>query len=437
MDKKKLISEIPAAADILAARETVWENTKKRPFAEVMPKLPLTARDIDEAQARLERFAPFIERRFPQTALLHGIIESPLDEIPSMRSFLNNKYGAGIEGRLLLKRDCDLAVAGSVKARGGIYEVLRHTEELALEHGLLTGDYTVFDTQTARDFFKRYSIHVGSTGNLGLSIGIMAAATGYRTTVHMSADAKKWKKELLRSVGVDVREYSGDYGRAVEEGRRAAADDPYGYFVDDENSTSLFLGCAVAARRLKKQLGQMEIEVDAGHPLFVCIPCGVGGAPGGITFGLKHEFGDSAVCIFVEPVQAPCMLLGMATGLHDGISVKEAGLSGRTAADGLAVGRPSKFVGRTVEELVSAIATVSDCRLFEYLRGLYESEGIFAEPSACAAFRGAAALRGMKKVMSLEGISPERLKEGCCIVWATGGSMVPLEERQRYLNTFL
>ena len=36
-----------------------------------------------------------------------------------------------------MKLDSELAVAGSVKARGGIYEVLAATEELALKAGLL------------------------------------------------------------------------------------------------------------------------------------------------------------------------------------------------------------------------------------------------------------------------------------------------------------
>ena len=420
--------------DMKEGREVIWENLKIAPFDLAKTRLSFTEADIDDAQERLARFAPFIERCFPETAPRHGIIESPITEIPSMQAFLNREYHAGLEGKLLLKQDSHLPVSGSVKARGGIYEVLKHSEELALPDGILKDDYTVFDTPASRAFFRQYAIHVGSTGNLGLSIGIMGAAVGYRVTVHMSSDARQWKKDLLRSKGVQVIEYASDYSKAVEEGRKQAAQDPFSYFVDDENSAALFLGYAVAARRLKKQLDQMQIPVDAEHPLFVYIPCGVGGAPGGITFGLKCEFKDHVFCYFVEPTQAPCMLLGMATGLHNAVSVRDIGLSGQTAADGLAVGRSSALVGRAMEELLSGIVTVRDERLFDYLHALWETEGIFIEPSACAAFQGPVCLRQMKHVYSGGEAVMNHMNQAAHIVWATGGSMVPDAERKEYLS---
>jgi len=435
MDERRIqqILDTPELGRVAAGEETVWFNPGLRPFAEAKDTLPVTVRDIDDAEARLDRFAPFLRKRFPETAPLGGRIESPLSVIPEMRRRLCEAFGADIRGRLLLKRDSDLPIAGSVKARGGIYEVLKHAETLALDAGLLRpGDsYEIFDSPAFRDFFRRYSVHVGSTGNLGLSIGIMSAALGFRATVHMSADAKAWKKDLLRKNGVTVAEYASDYSAAVREGRQLAAADPYAYFVDDENSLDLFLGYAVAGRRLAAQLRASGIAVDREHPLAVYIPCGVGGAPGGITFGLKTEFGDDAACFFAEPTQAPCMLLGMATGLHSKICVQDVGLSGTTLADGLAVGRPSGLVGAMMEPLLSGETTVRDAVLFDYMRALWDTEGLFLEPSACAAFHSVVQLQDDSRF--LPNVDPASVTH---VVWATGGRLVPEAERQTYRHTY-
>ncbi len=430
-------SDLPIVKTLAAAREGAWLNPNLTDAGKALAKLDIREADVEDARARLSRFAPFLEARFPETRDAGGVIESPLREIPEMKAAV----GADIQGRLFAKLDCDLPIAGSVKARGGIYEVLKHAEDLAVAKGLLREgeSYQTLASGEARAFFSQYAVQVGSTGNLGLSIGIMSAALGFRVTVHMSADAKQWKKDLLRSKGVDVIEYGGDYSAAVEEGRARSDADPMSYFVDDENSRDLFMGYAVAAKRLARQLEEAGVAVGPAHPLFVYLPCGVGGGPGGIAFGLKLLYGNDAHVFFIEPVQAPCVTLGMATGLHNEISVQDIGLTGKTHADGLAVGRPSGFVGRVMEGLLSGAFTVNDAALYEDMRALLSSENIFAEPSACAAFAGP---RGIfrtpegKEYIEKHGLAPY-MESASHIAWLTGGSLVPGDARRAFLETRL
>lgn len=431
--KETLLSKHPELIPAAAGKGCGWLNPKLIPFAQATLPLPLSA--IRDAEERLQRFAPYILKQFPETEANHGLIESPLTFIPAMRTALNEKYGANISGKLFLKMDSELPIAGSVKARGGIYEIVKYAETLALNNALLkpNENYAKLAEPDAVALFAKHTIQVGSTGNLGLSIGIISAKLGFRVIVHMSSDAKQWKKDLLRSKGVEVKEYPTDYSEAVRLGRIESDKDPLSYFVDDENSPDLFLGYAVAASRLKNQLAAQSIVVDQEHPLFVYLPCGIGGAPGGIAYGLKGLFGDAVHCFFTEPTHASCMLFGMVTGLHDAISVQDFGIDGQTQADGLAVGRPSSFVGRAMEPLLSGIFTVEDARLFDWMRDLLNSEQIFIEPSACAAFAPALYPDMVKEYCERQGLLP--VSDSIThIAWATGGSMVPEEMRNEYMK---
>lgn len=409
--------------DLKLKKELFWINPKEEEFSSAIGKIPVSLSDVKDAQARLERFIPYIKSAFPENPT--GYIESHIDPIPNMKALIEDEFKLNIGGQVFLKRDDLLPIAGSIKARGGIYEVLKHAEALALENGLLkeTDDYSLLNSPEFKKFFSTYKIQVGSTGNLGLSIGIMSAKIGFNVIVHMSSDAKEWKKDLLRSKGVRVIEYDSDYSIAVLEGRKLSDSDPKSYFIDDENSKDLFLGYAVGGYRTGQQIDQLNIKVDGENPLYVYLPCGVGGGPGGVAFGLKLYFGDRVKCIFAEPTNSPAMLLGLYTGLHDKISVFDIGLTNLTEADGLAVGRPSSFVGNIMDKFLTGAFTIEDHRLFGFLKGLYESENIFIEPSACAGFMGPVFVE-----------RDSRLKKGNHLIWATGGSLVPSDIKDRLLK---
>ncbi|NIB38425.1 D-serine ammonia-lyase [Pseudomaricurvus alkylphenolicus] len=417
-------------------RPFLWLNPIRDKGAGTGAVSTLSLADVEAAEQRLQKFAPLLQVLFPELRQTGGLIESELLKIPSMQALLEQTHTDFGGGHLWLKADHNLPVAGSVKARGGIYEVLCFAEELAKKEGLLQadGDYRVLATPTARQLFEQYTVSVGSTGNLGLSIGVTAAALGFKACVHMSVEAKRWKKERLRRRGVEVIEHSEDYSKAVAAGREAAKQDAFAYFVDDENSLTLFMGYSVAALRLQRQLREAAITVDADHPLFVYIPCGVGGAPGGIAFGLKQIFGNAVHCFFAEPTQAPCMLLGMAAGFKDNLSVYDVGLQVDTEADGLAVSQASELVAKLMAPVLSGIFTVKDNQLFRHLYRLEVSESVRIEPSAAAGFDGPGCLLSSEQgrnYLRANGLE-ESMHQANHVVWSTGGRFVPATEYQQF-----
>ena len=393
--------------------------------------------ELEEASQRLYRFRDFFKVAFPQTVPMDGLIESPLVKLERLREELLKEYPE-LPADLWLKCDSDLPISGSIKARGGIYEVLVHAEKLALEAGLLTvnDNYSIFSSNKFKQFFSEYTIAVGSTGNLGLSIGIISAVLGFTVNVHMSSDAKQWKKDMLRKYGANVFEYKEDYSAAVEAGRKLSDADPKSYFVDDEHSKHLFLGYTVAAKRLESQLRAEGVTVDEEHPLYVYLPCGVGGGPGGVAYGLKSVFGNLVHCYFAEPTHSPCMLLGVGTQTHEAHSVQEIGIDNKTLADGLAVGRASGMVSRLMTPLLDGLYTVEDHQLLVWLKAVYRSENIKLEPSALAGLGGPLMLSSTqlgRSYLEREG-QTEAFKNGTHIMWATGGQMVPQEDFEQWLK---
>ncbi|TCG00325.1 D-serine ammonia-lyase [Paraburkholderia strydomiana] len=432
------LRDYPLLRPLMELQPVEWFNPAVAPLVDAIDDIPLDASDVADAGARLQRFAPLLAQTFDDVREAGGIIESPLTDVPLFADALSRRYDVETPRRLLLKQDSHLPISGSIKARGGIYEVLFHAEQLAIRHGLLNegDDYRMLATDACRALFRKHSIAVGSTGNLGMSIGIVSATLGFTTTVHMSADARQWKKDRLRAHGVTVIEYAGDYGEAIESGRRLASSDPLCHFVDDENSTTLFLGYAVAGERLKRQLDLANVAVDAGHPLFVYLPCGVGGGPGGVAFGLKLAFGDAVHCVFAEPTHSPCMLMGVLTGLHEKLAVQDFGIDNLTAADGLAVGRPSGFVGRAMQRMIDGYYTIDDRELYALLALMADTQAIRLEPSALAGAPGFARVskevQGYRARMTL---GDAAMRNATHVIWATGGGMVPEVEMSAYLQT--
>ena len=106
MEKKYMNDSI--VQDIADAKEITWVNPEKKPWKEAMNNLGVTGEEIDDAEARLNRFAPFIMKCFPETKEKEGLIESELVQISRMQAYLKQANEGTVRGTLLLKKDSHL-----------------------------------------------------------------------------------------------------------------------------------------------------------------------------------------------------------------------------------------------------------------------------------------------------------------------------------------
>ena len=83
INMKKWLAFIPQFSDIISTDEVFWSNPN-------YVKTKLSNKEVLEAEARLQRFAPYIASAFPETKPSNGIIESPLVEIKNMQAYLEN-----------------------------------------------------------------------------------------------------------------------------------------------------------------------------------------------------------------------------------------------------------------------------------------------------------------------------------------------------------
>ena len=151
------------ADEIIATQEVFWVNPNLLPFDEARHLIDFNKEDELEAVDRLERFRPYLSQVFPEVRVFDGVIESELVSAPTMQAKLKEYCGVDLPGQLMIKLDNLLPISGSIKARGGIYEVLKHAETLAVEKGMLEfgNDYSILDTDRFRSFFSGYSLIVG------------------------------------------------------------------------------------------------------------------------------------------------------------------------------------------------------------------------------------------------------------------------------------
>ena len=105
-------------------------------------KTILDISDIDDAWARLKRFAPYVRSAFPETTVTDGIIDSPIQKINNTKSELELKEKVKISGDLYVSRRSTIRTRLKVLKKGFFFVVAfaipRITESFRLEKSLFS-----------------------------------------------------------------------------------------------------------------------------------------------------------------------------------------------------------------------------------------------------------------------------------------------------------
>ncbi|MCL1889933.1 MAG: D-serine ammonia-lyase, partial [Desulfovibrionaceae bacterium] len=317
-----------------------------------------------------------------------------------------------------------------VKDRGGVYEVLKLAESLAIYAEKLkwTDDYAKLADSEMREFYSQFSLSIISGSSLGLAAGLIGKALGFRAMAHISAGTEQWKKEALRAGGIELAEHQGGYEEMLKSAYEAAQKDSRCFLISEPaSSRDMLLGYAVAGVELKEQLAAQGIEVNTAHPLYVYLPCSSGLEASGLCLGLKFVFLNNVRCFLAEPVHAPVVSLGLGTGLFDHVSTREIGLDGKSIACAMAYDRPSKLTCQVLRNILDGCVTVDDKVLLRLLALLRKYERIKVEPAAVA---GLAAYI----VVAYSG-QGRRFEQGTHVMWFNSGGFMPEEAIQEYFQS--
>lgn len=177
--------------NVKASVPTAWINSlpQRSALTPHADTLLLTEAHLHESERRWQLLGPLIKALFPHEAP-EGIIESGLVPLPGVRPDTAGLLlpEAAQPPLLLLKCDNNLPVCGSVKARGGFYEVLTHAEDLARKHGWLqpSEDTTGLLRAEVQQQLSTHRVVVGSTGNLGEPHSSSMAALAVSVRQHTS-----------------------------------------------------------------------------------------------------------------------------------------------------------------------------------------------------------------------------------------------------------
>lgn len=222
-----------------------------------------------------------------------------------------------------------------------------------------------------------------SSGNAGASLAAYCAAAGIKCTLYAPAAAPIEKLLQAKFYGADIRTITGsrtDVAKAAENAWHTT-----GVYYASHNLSAFFL------EGMKTFAYEIAEDLDWDVPDHVVFPVGGGALLTGAWKGFEEllELGWINRLPRLHCVQSQaCMPLVAA--FHNGASQVTPAEEGETIAGGIRITNPArgKQILQALRRSKGRAVAVSDEAILQHQKALAMNEGIFAEPTSCAALAG-------------------------------------------------
>lgn len=311
-----------------------------------MSSLPVTVQDIEGAHARLQ-----------------GVVDcTPLQY--SRR--LSERFGAEVH----LKRE-DLQVVRSYKIRGAYNLMSSFTEEE-----------------------RAQGVVCASAGNHAQGVAFSCSRLHMEGRIYMPENTPRQKVERVRALG-------GPWTSIVLAGD--TFDDTYGQAARDARDARKAFVHPFDDPRIIAGQGTVGVEIAAQRespPDFLIVPVGGGGLLSGLAVYAAARLPATSL-VGVEPLGAACLFAALQAGRPVTLPQVD------TFVDGAAVRTVGQMNFAICRELIREVLRVPEGQVCTEMIGLYQSEGIIAEPAGALSIAALAQLgerlRGKRVVCIVSG----------------------------------
>lgn len=250
----------------------------------------------------------------------------------------------------------------TLDARGGADVYLKCENFQRVGAFKFRGAYNAMSRLTVEE--KNRGVITHSSGNHAQAVALVGALLSVKTVIVMPQDAPPIKLAATRGYGAEIVLY--DPSQRTREEISAELKDKHGYvLIPPYDHPHIIAGQGTAA---------LELLTDFPYLELLLVPCGGGGLLSGSALAAKHVNPNIKV-VGVEPEVANDATLSWRTGtLH---TVKNP----PTIADGTRTPSLGKLTFPLVRANVDDFATVSESKIIETTKFLFERMKLVVEPS--------------------------------------------------------